>query len=111
MLTLITTGINSNLVEVPLLEVEATIMEHTMMEALTMLLREEEAVAEASMMPDVLMKQNQPLTSKDLSEAEEEVASREVVETSILTTTTRGSKSILLVMISQLEMTQDLSLS
>jgi hypothetical protein len=39
------------------------------------------------------------------------VASKEVVETSILTTTTRGSKSILLMMISQLELTQDLFLS
>ena len=104
MLILKATGSNSNLVVVPLLEVEATTVEDIMMEALTMLLTEEEAVVEASMMPDLLMKNNQALISKNLSEAEEEVASQEL-ELSIFTSTTRGSN---LKMISLLEPTQDL---
>ena len=104
MLILKATGSNSNLVVVPLLEVEATTVEDIMMEALTMLLTEEEAVVEASMMPDLLMKNNQAMISKNLSEAEEEVASQEL-ELSIFTSTTRGSN---LKMISLLEPTQDL---
>ena len=79
--------------------------------ASTMLPREEEVVVEVKTLADLLLRESQAMSSSNLlTEEEEEVASAEAKST-ITTTTPQGSRSILVVMTSRVEQTQDQFLS